>query len=210
MIKRFVVLLVIAITMSGDIGLIQDDGEVHTVTVDGFGSNLRFVPDTLTINEGDTVQFLWSGQLLPHNAIEQNEVFNSGDAERDVDYTYTFNYNQSGVYEFYCEPHRDLGMVGEITVIDVEESNVTIEDDVETSSNEITNEKNSFINLNILLVLGLVVLILIYFRTRIDDIPRIWFYSMLYDLPFSGECVDIPFFSSSSTRCGRALFGSVW
>ena len=173
MIKRFVVLLVIAITMSGDIGLIQDDSEVHTVTVDGFGSNLRFVPDTLTINEGDTVQFLWSGQLLPHNAIEQNEVFNSGDAERDVDYTYTFNYNQSGVYEFYCEPHRDLGMVGEITVIDVEESNMTIEDDLETSSNDITNEKNSLINLNILLVLGLVVLIIIYFRTRIDDIVRI-------------------------------------
>ena len=173
MIKRFVVLLVFAITMSGDIGLLQDDGEVHTVTVDGFGSNLRFVPDTLTINEGDTVQFLWSGQLLPHNAIEQNEVFNSGDAERNVDYTYTFNYNQSGVYEFYCEPHRDLGMVGEITVIDVEENNMTIEDDVETSSNDITNEKNSLINLNILLVLGLVVLILIYFRTRIDDIPRI-------------------------------------
>lgn len=173
MIKRFVVLLVFAITMSGDISLLQDDSEVHTVTVDGFGSNLRFVPDTLTINEGDTVQFLWSGQLLPHNAIEQNEVFNSGDAERNVDYTYTFNYNQSGVYEFYCEPHRDLGMVGEITVIDVEESNVTIEDDVETSSNDITNEKNSLINLNILLVLGLVVLILIYFRTKIDDIPRI-------------------------------------
>ena len=40
-------------------------------------------------------------------------------------------------------------------------------------SNEITNEKNSFINLNILLVLGLVVLIIIYFRTRIDDIVRI-------------------------------------
>ena len=173
MIKRFVVLLVLAVTMSGDTSLLQDEGEVYTVTVDGFGSNLRFVPDTLTINEGDTVQFLWSGQLLPHNAIEQNEVFNSGDAMRDVDYTYTFNYNQSGVYEFYCEPHRDLGMVGEITVIDVEESNMTIEDDVETSSNDITNEKNSLINLNILLVLGLVVLILIYFRTRIDDIPRI-------------------------------------
>ena len=110
---------------------------------------------------------------MPHNAIEENEVFNSGDAERNVDYTYTFNYNQSGVYEFYCEPHRNLGMVGEITVIDVEESNVTIEDDVETSSNDITNEKNSLINLNILLVLGLVVLILIYFRSKIDDIPRI-------------------------------------
>ena len=173
MIKRLVVLLVLTITMSGDISLFQDEGEVYTVTVDGFGSNLRFVPDTLTINEGDTVQFLWSGQLLPHNAIEQNEVFNSGDAMRDVDYTYTFNYNQSGVYEFYCEPHRDLGMLGEITVIDVEENNMTVEDNLETNSKEIVNENNSFINLNVLLVLGFVVIILVYFRTRIDDIPKI-------------------------------------
>ena len=166
-------MLVFAITMSGDIGLLQDDGEVHTVTVDGFGSNLRFVPDSLTINEGDTVQFLWSGQLLPHNAIEQNEVFDSGDAERNVDYKYTFNYNQSGVYEFYCEPHRNLGMIGEITVIDVKESNMTIEDDIETSSNDIVDERNSLVNVNTLLVLLLVVFILIYFRTRIDDIHRI-------------------------------------
>lgn len=173
MIKHFVVLLVFAITMSGDIGLLQDDSEVHTVTVDGFGSNLRFVPDTLTINEGDTVQFLWSGQLLPHNAIEQNEVFNSGDAMQDVDYTYTFNYNQSGVYEFYCEPHRDLGMLGEITVNDVEENNVTIEDDLETNAKDIVSENKSLINLNVLLFFGLSVIILVYLRTRIDDISKI-------------------------------------
>ena len=123
--KLSVVLLVFAISMSGDIGLMQDEGEVHTITVDGFGSNLRFVPDTITINQGDTVRFLWSGQLLPHNAIEQNELFDSGDAMRDVDYTYTFDYNQSGNYEFYCEPHRDLGMIGEITVVDVQSDNIS-------------------------------------------------------------------------------------
>jgi len=174
MIKRIVVLLVFAITMSGDIVLLQDhSGEVHTVTVDGFGSNLRFVPDTLTINEGDSVQFLWSGQLLPHNAIEQNEVFNSGDAMRNVDYTYTFSYNQSGVYEFYCEPHRDLGMLGEITVVDVQESNMTIEDDLETNSQEVVDENNFIINQNVMLILGLFLLILVYLRTRVDNIHKI-------------------------------------
>ena len=135
MLKRLVVLLVFAVTMSGDIGLLQDEGEVHTVTVDGFGTNIRFVPDTLTINEGDTVRFLWSGQLLPHNAIEENELFNSGDAMRNVDYTYTFNYTQSGVYEFYCEPHRDLGMLGQITVNDVQLNNTTVENGIETKKN---------------------------------------------------------------------------
>ncbi len=173
MIRRFAVLLVFAITMSGDLGLLQDEGEEHIVTVDGIGSNIRFVPETLTINEGDTVRFLWSGQLLPHNAIEQNELFNSGDAMTNVDYTFTFDYNQSGVYDFYCEPHRDLGMLGEITVIDVEQDNLSSGDDLETKTDDVVSENNSKINLNILLIIGLVILVLLYYRTRIDNITKI-------------------------------------
>lgn len=171
--RCFIVLVVIAVAISGDIGLLEDEGEVHTITVDGFGSNLRFVPDTLTINEGDTVRFLWSGQLLPHNAIEQNELFNSGEAMRNVDYTYTFDYNQSGVYEFYCEPHRDLGMVGEITVDNVERENSTVDDEIETKTGDYSNEGNSKLNLTILLVVVFVISILIYLRTRVDDIAEI-------------------------------------
>ena len=173
MMKRLVVLLVFAITISGDIGLLQDEGEEHTVTVDGFGSNIRFVPETLTINEGDSVRFLWSGQLLPHNAIEVNEVFNSGDAMRNVDYTYNFTYNQSGVYEFYCEPHRDLGMLGEITVLDVEQDNLSTGDDLETKTDEVVGENNSKINFNVLSVVGLVILVFLYYRTRIDNVTKI-------------------------------------
>ena len=173
MIRRFVVLLVFAITMSGDIGLLQDVGEEHTVTVDGFGSNIRFVPETLTINEGDSVRFLWSGQLLPHNAIEMDDLFNSGDAMRDVDYTFTFDYNQSGVYEFYCEPHRNLGMLGEITVLDVEQDNLSSEDGLETKTDDVVSENNSKINFNVLSILGLVILVFLYYRTRIDNISKI-------------------------------------
>ena len=173
MMKRLVVLLVFAITISGDIGLLQDEGEEHIVTVDGFGSNIRFVPETLTINEGDSVRFLWSGQLLPHNAIEVNEVFNSGDAMRNVDYTYNFTYNQSGVYEFYCEPHRDLGMLGEITVLDVEQDNLSTGDDLETKTDDVVGENNSKINFNVLSVVGLVILVFLYYRSRIDNITKI-------------------------------------
>ena len=171
--RCFIVLVVISVAMSGDIGLLEDEGEVHTITVDGFGSNLRFVPDTITINEGDTVRFLWSGQLLPHNAIEQNELFNSGEAMRNVDYTYTFDYSQSGVYEFYCEPHRDLGMIGEIIVDNVEQNNTTVGGEVETKTGDYSNDVNSNLNISILLGLVFAMLIFIYLRTRIDDIAKI-------------------------------------
>lgn len=92
----------------------ESEGEVFTVTVDG--TNLRFSPDTIIIQEGDTVRFLWENQLLPHNAVERNGVFDSGDPERNVDYTYTFNATENGTYEYVCEPHEDLGMIGTIIV----------------------------------------------------------------------------------------------
>ena len=92
----------------------NDTGEVFVVTVDG--TNLRFSPDTITLKEGDTVNFLWENQLLPHNAVEENGLFDSGDPERNVDYSYTFNVGENGTYQYECEPHADLGMVGTIIV----------------------------------------------------------------------------------------------
>ena len=96
------------------ISLENDTGEVFVVTVDG--TNLRFSPDTITLKEGDTVNFLWENQLLPHNAVEENGLFDSGDPERNVDYSYTFNVGENGTYQYECEPHADLGMVGTIIV----------------------------------------------------------------------------------------------
>jgi len=84
------------------------------ITVDS--TNLRFSPSTVTIEEGDAVRFFWDGQLLPHNAVEENETFDSGDTKTDEDYTFVFVHGLNGTFEYYCEPHRNLGMVGQIIV----------------------------------------------------------------------------------------------
>ena len=57
-------------------------------------------------------------EFLPHNSVEENGVFDSGDPEREVDYLYTFTYEQAGSYNFFCEPHESVGMEGSITVLD--------------------------------------------------------------------------------------------
>ena len=85
-----------------------------TITVDS--TNLRFSPSDVTISEGDTVRFLWSGELLPHNAVESAGVFDSGEPSRNVDYIFTFELGMNGTYEYVCEPHEDMGMVGTIVV----------------------------------------------------------------------------------------------
>ena len=92
----------------------QDEGEIVIVSVDS--TNLRFSPETITLQEGDSVRFLWSGELLAHNAVEMNGLLDSGEASRNVDYTYTFNIGENGTYEYVCEPHEDFGMVGIIIV----------------------------------------------------------------------------------------------
>ena len=56
---KIVILVSLSMILCGNIGLINDEGVEHTVIVDG--TNLRFSPDSLTINEGDSVRFLWEG-----------------------------------------------------------------------------------------------------------------------------------------------------
>ena len=92
----------------------ESEGETYTVTVDG--TNLRFSPDTVTLMEGDTIQFFWENQLLPHNAVERGGLFDSGEPARNVNYTYTFNDGENGTYEYVCEPHESVGMIGTIIV----------------------------------------------------------------------------------------------
>ena len=84
------------------------------ITVDS--TNLRFSPSEISIMEGDTVRFFWQGQLLAHNAVERNGVFDSGEPERDVDYSFKFEIGMNGTYEFVCEPHESANMIGQIIV----------------------------------------------------------------------------------------------
>ena len=48
--------------------------------------------------------------------MENNGVFDSGEPARAVDYSFTFERGMNGTYEFVCEPHASVGMVGQITV----------------------------------------------------------------------------------------------
>ena len=174
--KRAVfVLSAMFLALSGNIGLEQVESQQHTIIVDS--NNLRFNPESITINEGDSVNFLWSGELLPHNSVEENGVFDSGDAERDVDYTYTFDFDQAGTYDFFCEPHQSVGMKGVITVLDVNEV-------IETSSNQGDGEDNNWFNLWYLILV--ILLIIVVVRTRISGLGSI----LENDIVVEAELVD--------------------
>ena len=117
------VLLMCTSGFQGDLMAQEDEPETVVITVDS--TNLRFSPSSVSITEGDTVRFFWSGQALPHNAVENNGVFDSGEPARAVDYSFTFERGMNGTYDFVCEPHASAGMVGQIVVEPAPPSNET-------------------------------------------------------------------------------------
>ena len=117
--RRLLCFTIILCLLQGNLEFeMEQETETHVVTVDS--TNLRFNPSTVTLNEGDTLRFVWGGQALPHNSVEENGVFDSGDPERDVDFGHVFDYDSAGTYNFFCEPHESVGMLGSVTVLDVE------------------------------------------------------------------------------------------
>ena len=116
----YVLLLLFCVSTIFSVSVISEEGGVVSleeeviITVDS--TNLQFSPSEVTITEGDTVRFFWQGQLLAHNAVENNGVFDSGDPQRDVDYSFKFEVGTNGTYDFVCEPHESANMVGKIIV----------------------------------------------------------------------------------------------
>ena len=104
------------------------------VTVDS--TNFRFSPSEITIDEGQTVRFFWSGELLGHNAVEENELFDSGEPETNVDYLFEFEIGSNGTYTYVCEPHKEMGMVGTIIVNPI----IVEEGDEEEVEEEVQNK----------------------------------------------------------------------
>ena len=84
----------------------------HTVEM----RNYEFVPSSLTINQGDSVKWVLiegyhsatSGTDGTPDGIWDSTILKSGN------FTYTFN--STGTFPYYCITHFEMGMTGTITV----------------------------------------------------------------------------------------------
>ena len=129
-------LILLSSILVGTIESAQNDDVV--ITVDS--TNLQFSPSEVTITEGQAVRFFWSGELLEHNAVSTDGIFDSGSPSRNVDFRFVFDYGTNGTYDFVCEPHELVGMIGTITVEPGEEPELEPEEP-DNSSVETKSEK---------------------------------------------------------------------
>lgn len=82
----------------------------------------RFSPESVEVGVGETVRWVWrSGG---HNVVAASTPDGSDwagtpdapDALYDAGYEYDHTFEVAGTYEYYCAPHKSLGMTGTVSV----------------------------------------------------------------------------------------------
>jgi plastocyanin len=88
----------------------------------GPGGNLVYEPAELIIAPGTTVKFVWESDN--HNVVPSGqpeganwEGTKGGKSKTyDTGHEYSYTFETTGTYEYFCQPHKSVGMTGSITV----------------------------------------------------------------------------------------------
>jgi len=92
-------------------------GEEEVVVEVGAGSGgLVFSPPAVHVDNGATVVWEWTGQGGGHNVVSENDVFNSGDPVGEAGATFDHTFEEDGIYNYFCNPHKAVGMKGSVVV----------------------------------------------------------------------------------------------
>ena len=73
----------------------------------------KFVPGSLTVAEGDTVNFKWEGGF---HDVSFSDGQSSGSPVADTGVNYSRTFTAAGTYTYVCTVHQSVGMTGKITV----------------------------------------------------------------------------------------------
>jgi halocyanin-like protein len=105
-------------------GVNNYDGEVVnrmgeaevTVEVGAGDTSLAFGPAAVHVDLGATVVWEWTGKGGAHNVVAEDGTFDSGETVSEHGATYQHRFEQAGIYRYYCNPHRAVGMKGAVVV----------------------------------------------------------------------------------------------
>ncbi len=91
-----------------------DSGIVKEIEVTN--EDMTFVPRTITVNRGDVVRIIFSSVGDTHTFTLPEFDVDTGDVAAGEQKTVEFVAAEPGNFEFYCIPHRDMGMTGTLIV----------------------------------------------------------------------------------------------
>ena len=75
----------------------------------------KFVPQTLNVKVGTKVT--WTADQPFHSVTSGTPDKQGGPLNAPIGFTtYSYTFTKAGTYQYFCQPHASLGMVGEIVV----------------------------------------------------------------------------------------------
>ena len=99
------------------------EATAHIVEMTG---DYEFVPSSLTIKQGDSVKWVL---IAKEHEVASGTVIETKDGRegvpdglwdsdtlRTAEESFTYTFNSTGTFPYYCDSHVDLGMIGTITV----------------------------------------------------------------------------------------------
>ncbi|WP_254273478.1 halocyanin domain-containing protein [Haloarcula marina] len=94
----------------------QDTVEV-TVGAAGNNGAFAFDPPAVRVSPGTEVVWTWNGEGGGHNVVSDGDgPLDSGDPVAESGTTYSYTFEETGIYKYVCEPHLSLGMKGAVVV----------------------------------------------------------------------------------------------
>jgi halocyanin-like protein len=87
-----------------------------TVGAPNGDTNLGFGPAAIRVDPGTTVVWEWNGKGGAHNVAANDGSFRSGEAVSEAGTTFSYTFEEPGLYRYVCEPHAQLGMKGAVFV----------------------------------------------------------------------------------------------
>jgi plastocyanin len=90
-------------------------GQTQVTIAVGADDGFAFEPAAIRIDTGTTVVWEWTGMGGRHNVVERDDAFAS-EYYREEGQTFEHAFETTGLFPYYCEPHREMGMKGGVRV----------------------------------------------------------------------------------------------
>ena len=85
-------------------------GETVTITV----TNMSYEPAEVTIQLGDTVEWVFDDGGIPHDVSGEGDVEGALQSDLLTEGTYSYTFDEAGTFSYHCTPHPM--MVGTVVV----------------------------------------------------------------------------------------------
>ncbi|MFC6864910.1 halocyanin domain-containing protein [Halomicroarcula sp. GCM10025817] len=94
----------------------QDTVEI-SVGAQGNNGAFAFDPPAVRVSPGTEVVWTWTGEGGGHNVVSDGDgPLDSGSPVAESGTTYSYTFEEMGVYQYVCVPHESLGMKGAVVV----------------------------------------------------------------------------------------------